>query len=151
MTENFTELGLMQPLFNERKRTAKHMDACDYYRVVYRKKQFKKHKTWDDDGYLTSVGGRATLLDGEGKEIASGNSKVSAEKEFSLGHYDLEITETIDKEDLKFGKTITESDHSIKLKPFAFKSLGKREKSVVLIKDTKPRHDPTVGMIILLI
>jgi DNA repair and recombination protein RAD54B len=88
---------------------------CDYYRVLYRKRQFKKHKTWDDDGYLTSAGGQTTLLDGEGKEIASGKSKVSAEKEFSLGHYDLEITDIIAKEDLKFDKTITQSDHAIVL------------------------------------
>lgn len=104
--------------------------------------------------------GKVTLLDGSKKEIVSCKSKISMISEFSLGNYDVEITESITAEDLQVHSLqeitdnddlLKEKDHNIKLNSFVShrKPLSKRH--VPVVRDIKALHDPSAGMIFILI
>jgi hypothetical protein len=140
-------MKLLHSLDSKRKQVTE--ERKDYYRVVYRKRQSKKHKTWDDDGFMTTKDGQATLLDCAGKQVACGKSKVLMMGEFTIGNYDLEVVETITCEDLKFNTGNDALNEVIKLKPLVFhgKRLPKREQ----VLNTKERHDPNASMIICII
>jgi hypothetical protein len=45
------------------------------YNCMYRKAQFKKHKTWDNDGYLIVDENHWTLMDESGKEVLRCSAK----------------------------------------------------------------------------
>jgi DNA repair and recombination protein RAD54B len=68
------------------------------YAVVYRKKQNKKHKTWDGDGFLEVKLNSWILLDENKKEISSCKPLSVALEDglnFSIGSRDVEIVENI--------------------------------------------------------
>ncbi|KAI8901475.1 SNF2 family N-terminal domain-containing protein [Globomyces pollinis-pini] len=70
------------------------------WNVVFRRRQFKKHKTWENDGYLLIGDSLWTLLN-ESKEImcktAAISQSISESDNFQVGPYEVEcVSETIE-------------------------------------------------------
>ncbi|KAJ3186291.1 DNA repair and recombination protein rad54b [Gaertneriomyces sp. JEL0708] len=101
----------------ERTDCAQGETAHSCYRVVYRKKQHKKHKTWDADGILILRQNVAHLLDQEGKEYEPiGSGKVSAAdlplqegETLSVAGKELEVTGSIEWQEYASGKCFISS------------------------------------------
>ena len=80
-------------------------------KVVWRKKQAKKHKTWDGDGILSVSNSTAVLKDENGKDLGKMTSSIfdtvlGEGAEFSIGGKDVEITSVVNEADFTSGSNL---------------------------------------------
>ncbi|KAJ3034769.1 DNA repair and recombination protein rad54b, partial [Rhizophlyctis rosea] len=129
-------------------------NAC--YSAVWRKKQQKKHKTWDGDGILIVKGKNVTLCDTEGKEIGKSSSmldELSDGAELTIGGKEVEVTGRISWSDYTSGKCFVGSaptpiassfpPKSIKLSKFKQPTIsGVTQVPSAAAKVATPRHNP---------
>ncbi|MCJ1308588.1 helicase [Agyrium rufum] len=108
-----------------------------HYRVLWRKFTAKKHKTWDDDGILSVIGGYAYLKDASGKGMgrAACTTPLLPGSTLSVAGRDVEIDSVIpvkEYRDLKRGApdaaTEVEEVQKIKALPNAKLPLPKPQK-----------------------
>ncbi|KAB5592863.1 DNA repair and recombination protein RAD54B [Ceratobasidium theobromae] len=80
-----------------------------YYQVLWRAPQTKKHKTWDGDGVLVITGSRYELLDEDAKPIGSGKilGELSEGAEIKLGNRELQIERSVPASEFLSGKVFT--------------------------------------------
>ncbi|KAI9004159.1 SNF2 family N-terminal domain-containing protein [Gaertneriomyces semiglobifer] len=128
--------------------------AHSCYRVVYRKKQHKKHKTWDADGILVLRQNVAHLLDQEGKDIGSG--KISAAdlplqegETLSVAGKDLEVTGSIEWQEYASGKCFITSSAPTPTNVLVSQGANKTQfkaltpaNTVLHAASLTPRHNP---------
>ncbi|KAJ3036174.1 helicase [Rhizophlyctis rosea] len=126
------------------------------YAVVWRKKQQKKHKTWDGDGILVIKGKVVTLFDIEGKEIAKSSTsldELESGAELSVGSKEVEITGSVNWADYTSGKCFvgsatpmatnpSRSPAPVKLSKFKLTPVSGALASKSPAKVAVPRHNP---------
>ncbi|KAF8606322.1 hypothetical protein BDV93DRAFT_521145 [Ceratobasidium sp. AG-I] len=82
-----------------------------YYQVLWRAPQTKKHKTWDGDGVLVITGSRYELLDEDAKPIGNGKilGELSEGSEIKLGNRELQIERLVPSSEFLSGKVFGKS------------------------------------------
>ncbi|KAI7815781.1 SNF2 family N-terminal domain-containing protein [Gamsiella multidivaricata] len=127
------------------------------FNVLWRKKTYKKHKTWDGDGILVFNGSSGLLKDMEGKDIAKGIKATASElksgDEISFGGKDIEIVSNLVPSSYRTGRCFMASVSSAEEVPSSKSKLvtsTKKFKTHPLLSsrsDTpsvlpQPRHNP---------
>ncbi|KAF2259340.1 DNA repair and recombination protein RAD26 [Lojkania enalia] len=91
-----------------------------YYVVLWRKYTTKKNKTWDGDGVLSIVDGYAVLTDSDnGKELGKGpcSRPLLPGSTLSVGGKEVEVDQTIAKEDYLAGRPFLSKAASATIEP----------------------------------
>ncbi|KAF9467257.1 SNF2 family N-terminal domain-containing protein [Collybia nuda] len=83
----------------------------EYWMVLWRAPQYKKHKTWDGDAVLVANPTRATLFDSDGKSLGFGKADwpLCEGKELVVGGKEIELERPITKADYISGRCFGQS------------------------------------------
>ncbi|KAI8916101.1 helicase, partial [Gorgonomyces haynaldii] len=112
-----------------------------FYKVLWRKKQFKTHKTWDGDGYLSSGGGQLVLYDEQGTVLAKSQAELVGD-ELSMGGRDI-LVECEQEPQFQSPKPVDKENKPPKVLKPVLKPSGSLRIQKVVKKSVQPRFDPT--------
>ncbi|TPX68731.1 hypothetical protein SpCBS45565_g02888 [Spizellomyces sp. 'palustris'] len=126
------------------------LESGSCYSVVYRKKQQKKHKTWDADGILVVHTRNALLQDTEGKVLGKcglPSAPITEGSMITIGNREVEVGSLLAWSDYTSGQCYIESQGEPVLDPTKgfkrFKALsGNIACSSTVAKTASPRHNP---------
>ncbi len=90
----------------EQKEEVKTQGPEGYFRVMWRKYTTKKHKTWDDDGFLVLRNGVAQLIGSGGKEMGKTSCKdaLLPGSQLGIGGKEVEVDDIMAKSEFMSGK-----------------------------------------------
>ncbi|RDB25350.1 DNA repair and recombination protein RAD54B [Hypsizygus marmoreus] len=123
-------------------------EESEYWMVLWRNHQTRKHKTWDGDAILEATRSKATLYDTEGKTLGMGKVEwpLHEGKAFTFANKEIELERPVTKNEFTSGQAFGSTSSMDSMAGSAHLNSGILSKQYVPLKIGHPSKSNTTSM-----